>query len=606
MPAWLNIKNWSKPLYQEDDIPRSVNKGALWRLLRYALAYPGLLRQAAVLLLLSTIGQVLGPVLIKVFLDDYVTRSHYPAADLIWLAAAYAALYGISAWAGYWQAMRLNEVAFSVVRSIRRQVFSTVMRKPLSYFDHRPTGKLVSRITNDTEAIKDLFLHVVATFAQGITLMLAVFIAMAILDFRLMLICLFIMPVMLLVMVNYQRLSAPRYHRARSILSQINATLSESISGMKVIQLLNQQRRFVDRFTNTSQSHFVARMRNLKLDAFLLRPMPDLVRTLTLAGLLLYFGTQSMTTVVEVGVIYAFINYLSRITEPVLQMTQRLSMLQQAVVAGERVFDILDEGAEEHSAAEHLIEHGRVEFRDVSFSYDGEQSVLSGINFTVEPGEFYAIVGHTGSGKSTLMSLLMRFYVPQSGDILLDGKHLHEIHQNSLRDNVGVVMQDPFITTGSVRDNITLGSPLEQHEIEQAAKVAQIHDYVMSLPQGYDTPMDERGGNFSTGQRQLLSLARTLAHQPKILILDEATANIDSHTEAVIQAALLTLKGRTSIIAIAHRLSTITAADQILVLHHGQISQRGSHQQLLQGEGLYRNMYLMQQRAEVLPSLLST
>jgi len=606
MPAWLNIKNWSKPLYQEDDIPRSVNKGALWRLLRYALAYPGLLKQAAVLLLLSTIGQVLGPVLIKIFLDDYVTRSYYPTTDLIWLAAAYAVLYGISAWAGYWQAMRLNEVAFSVVRSIRRQVFSTVMRKPLSYFDHRPTGKLVSRITNDTEAIKDLFLHVVATFAQGITLMLAVFIAMAILDFRLMLICLFIMPVMLLVMVNYQRLSAPRYHRARSILSQINATLSESISGMKVIQLLNQQRRFVDRFTSTSQSHFAARMRNLKLDAFLLRPMPDLVRTLTLAGLLLYFGTQSMTTVVEVGVIYAFINYLSRITEPVLQMTQRLSMLQQAVVAGERVFDILDEGAEDHSAAEHLIEHGRVEFRDVSFSYDGEHSVLSGINFTVEPGEFYAIVGHTGSGKSTLMSLLMRFYVPQSGDILLDGKHLHEIHQDSLRDNVGVVMQDPFITTGSVRDNITLGSPLEQHEIEQAAKVAQIHDYVMSLPQGYDTPMDERGGNFSTGQRQLLSLARTLAHQPKILILDEATANIDSHTEAVIQAALLTLKGRTSIIAIAHRLSTITAADQILVLHHGQISQRGSHQQLLQGEGLYRNMYLMQQRAEVLPSLLIT
>lgn len=585
-------------MYQDDDLPTRVNRGALWRLLKYALAYPRLLKQAAVLLLLTTLGQVLGPVLIKIFLDDHVTQNSYPLADISWLAGAYIVLYGISAWAGYWQAMRLNEVAFSVVRSIRRQVFSTVMRKPLSYFDHRPTGKLVSRITNDTEAIKDLFLHVLATFVQGITLIVAVFIAMAILDLRLMLICLLIMPVMILVMINYQRLSAPRYHRARSILSQINASLSESISGMRVVQLINQQQRFTQRFTDTSQSHFQARMRNLKLDALLLRPMPDLLRTLTLAGVLFYFGSQSLTTAVEVGVIYAFINYLSRITEPVLQMTQRLSMLQQAVVAGERVFEILDEGQEDHTAANQLVDRGQVEFRDVSFSYDGEHPVLRNIDFKVEPGEFYAIVGHTGSGKSTLMSLLMRFYAPQSGEILLDGHQLHEINQDSLRNGVGVVMQDPFITTGSVRENITLGQDMPEERVIAAAKAAQLHDFLMSLPQAYDTPMQERGGNFSTGQRQLLSLARTLAHEPRVLILDEATANIDSHTEAIIQQALMRLKGKTSIIAIAHRLSTITSADQILVLHQGEIAQRGTHAELVAQDGLYRNMYLLQQRSE--------
>lgn len=581
-------------MYQDDELPRRLNRGSLLRLLRYALAYPRLLRQAGVLLLLATLGQVLGPVLIKVFLDDYVIPGRYPLRDIVLLGAAYIGFYVLSAWAGYWQAMRLNEVAFSVVRNIRAQTFSTVMRKPLSYFDHRPTGKLVSRITNDTEAIKDLFLHVVATYVQGIALILAVFVAMAILDVRLMLICLVILPVMVVVMVNYQRLSAPRYHRARSILSQINASMSESIQGMRVIQLLNQQRRFTQRFTDISNSHFAARMRNLRLDAMLLRPMPDLVRTLTLAGLLLYFGLLSMQEAVEVGVIYAFINYLSRITQPVMQMTQRLSMLQQAVVAGERVFTILDEGTEDYVGANQQIERGDVEFRDVSFSYDDKHPVLRNINFSVKAGEFYAIVGHTGSGKSTLMSLLMRFYAPQSGEILLDGKHLHEIDQNSLRDNVGVVMQDPFITTGTVRENITLGLPMADEDILEAARQAQLHDFVMELPLGYDTPMDERGGNFSTGQRQLLSLARTLAHKPKVLILDEATANIDSHTEAVVQQTLMRLKGQISIIAIAHRLSTITAADQILVLHQGEIRQRGTHQELVAQDGLYRNMYLLQ------------
>ncbi|WP_294132962.1 ABC transporter ATP-binding protein [Pseudohongiella sp.] len=589
------ISNWSGPLYQDDDLPRHVNRGSLKRLLRYALAYPQLLKQAAVFLLLTTLGQVLGPVLIKIFLDDYVTEGVYPLRDITLLALAYAAMYGVSAWAGYLQSMRLNEVAFSVVRRIRSQVFATVMRKPLSFFDHEPTGKLVSRITNDTEAIKDLFLQVMATFVQSVVLIVAVFIAMAFLDWRLMLVCLLMMPLMVFVMFRYQRLSAPRYHKARSILSQINGTLSESIQGMKVIQLMNQQRRFDQRFTDTSQSHFTARMRNLKLDALLLRPMPDLLRTLTLAGLLLFFGWQSMGAAVEIGVIYAFINYLSRITEPMLQMTQRLSMLQQAVVAGERVFTILDDGAEDHTAANQLIESGEVAFRDVSFSYDGEHPVLSDINFTVRPGEFYAIVGHTGSGKSTLMSLLMRFYAPQSGDILLDGKHINEVDQNSLRESVGVVMQDPFITTGSVRENITLGQDMSDEVVLAAAGQAQIHDYIMTLPEAYNTPMDERGSNFSTGQRQLLSLARTLAHKPRILILDEATANIDSHTEAVIQRALMMLRGDTSIIAIAHRLSTITAADQILVLHQGVITQRGTHQQLLSEDGLYRNMYLLQQ-----------
>lgn len=584
---------------QDDDAVKSINLTSLWRLLRYALAYPRLLKEGAVLLLLATLGQVLGPVLVKIFIDDYITPGQYPVWELTALALAYASFYGLSAWAGYQNAMRFNEVAFSVVRTVRSQVFAAVMRKPLNYFDHRPTGSLVSRITNDTEAIKDLFVQVMSTFVQNVTLIIAIFIAMAWLDLRLMLVCSVMLPIVVTVMFFYQRMSSPRYHRARSVLSRINATLSESIQGMRIIQVLNQQKRFAGQFGGVSQELFNARMSNLRLDAMMLRPLPDLLRTLMLAAVLFYFGTQSFTTAVEIGVIYAFVNYLSRITQPIVEMTQRLSLLQQAVVAGERVFAIIDEPGEAQHATSHHITHGAIRFEHVGFSYDGEHRVLEEIHFTVAPGQFFAIVGHTGSGKSTLMSLLLRFYDPQDGAILIDNTPLGEIDQASLRAQVGVVLQDPFITVGTVRENITLGMEIAEEKVIEAARSAQLHDFVMSLPNGYDTMLGERGGNLSTGQRQLLSLARTLAREPRILILDEATANIDSHTEAVIQQALTLLRGRTTILAIAHRLSTITRADAIIVLHQGRIMQQGSHQELLRIDGLYRHMYELQRQREL-------
>ncbi len=583
---------------QGDNHTQGLDLAALWRLLRYALDYPRLLKEAAGLLLLATLGQVIGPILVKVFLDDYVTQGHYPTRELAALALAYVFLYGLSAWAGYQNAMRFNQVAFSVVRTIRSQVFSAVMRKPLSYFDHRPTGALVSRITNDTEAIKELFVQVMSTFVQNLTLIVAVFMAMAYLDVRLMLLCCVILPTVVVVMFFYQRLSAPRYHRARSVLSKINANLSESIQGMRIIQMLNQQQRFTRQFREISQDLFNARMSNLRLDALMLRPLPDLIRTLTLAGLLYYFGAQSFDTVVEVGVIYAFINYLSRITQPVVEMTQRLSLLQQAVVAGERVFGIIDEENDVQTASRHRIGEGRVEVEHLHFGYDADHPVLRDVSFRVEPGQFFAIVGHTGSGKSTLMSLLLRFYAPQQGRILIDGVPLSDIDQENLRVNMGVVLQDPFISTGSIRQNITLGLAISDEKMQEAARHAQLHDFVMSLPEGYDTLLGERGGNLSTGQRQLLSLARTLAREPRILILDEATANVDSHTEAVITQALNALRGKTTILAIAHRLSTVTHADQIVVLHQGQIVQQGSHQALLAIDGLYRHMHELQRQKQ--------
>jgi ATP-binding cassette, subfamily B, multidrug efflux pump len=582
-------------------------------LLRYTLAYPALLWQAGGLLLVATTAQVLGPIVIKVFIDDHVVPGHYVPREVILLATAFVGLYLVSAGASYLQAMRMNRVAFSVVRTIRSQVFASVMRKPLGWFDHRPTGKLVSRITNDTEAIKDLYVQVLATMVQNLVLIVAIFIAMAVLDLRLMIICAIILPATVLVMFSYQRLSTPRFHRVRTILSDINASLNETIQGMRIVQMLNQQQRFAARFEDTSRGYFKARMRTLKLDALLLRPMPDLLRTLVLAGTLLYFGLAALSaqdaagvaalqgaaaldgaTALKIGVMYAFINYLSRLSQPVLEMTQRLNLLQQALVAGDRVFTLLDESEQENHGSS-ALEGGEVAFESVGFSYDGSTPVLRDISFRVRTGDYFAIVGHTGSGKSTLMSLLLHFYEPQQGRILLGGVPLPQIAQEHLRSRVGIVLQEPFISAGTVQENITLGREIPLERVIAAAQQAQLHDFVMSLPQGYQTLLGERGGNLSTGQRQLLSLARTLAQRPAILVLDEATASIDSHTEAVIQQALKTLHGHTTIIAIAHRLSTITRADNILVLHQGEIAQQGTHAELMRLDGLYRHMYQLQQ-----------
>ena len=602
----MNTKHWSVPLNQDNELPKKLNFQTLKRLISYVRAYPKLLTQAILLLLVSTVAEVTAPILVKTFLDDYVMPGHFPALDLFLLGGLYIVLHLLSSLTGYLKSMRFNRVAFSIVRTIRTQVFATVVRKPLTYFDHRPTGSLVSRITNDTEAIKELFVQVLPTFTQNIALILGIFVAMAYLDWHLMLVCLFFIPTVTAVMVVYQRLSTPRFHRARSVLSRINATLNESIQGMKIIQLMNQQGRFNRDFTKTSMDHFGARMANVRMDGMLLRPMVDLLKILTLGSLLMYFGWSSLNGVVEIGVMYAFINYLTRVTEPVIEMTQRLSLLQQAIVAGDRVFTVLDDGVETIQVARSVMGRGGIHFNHMSFTYDGKKDVLVDIDHRIAPGQFHAVVGHTGSGKTTLMSLLLRFYAPQKGDILIDGTPIQFVEAESLRQGIGVVQQDPFVFAGTIRDNICLGGRYDQAAVEHAAKQANLHDFIAGLPAGYDTYMSERGANLSTGQRQLLTLARTLVHQPKVLILDEATANIDSETEAVIQDALAKLRGKVTIFAIAHRLSTIKEADQIMVLHQGRIVQKGSHHELMEADGLYRHMYELQQRSRSLEAGILT
>ena len=570
----------------------------LFRLLSYTKPHKKIIGLAFVLLLLTTIGDIVLPILVKIFIDDYLTPGRLVYQPLLVLGSVYMGIQVVKAILLFFQFVKFQEIALYIIQQLRIDVFSKVQSLGLRYFDKTPAGSIVSRVTNDTEAIKDMFVTVLATFIQSGFLLTGIFIAMFILNVKLALMCVIIIPILLFVMNLYRKLSSRFYLDMRERLSQLNAKLSESLQGMSIIQVFRQEKRLRNEFGEINEKHYNAGMKNIKIDGLLLRPAIDLIYIFALILVLSYFGISSFQHSVEIGVIYAFINYLDRFFEPVNQMMMRLSLYQQAIVAGSRVFKLLDEEdlapvqKEEKTLS---IEEGKIEFKNLSFSYDGKRDVLKDITFTANPGETVALVGHTGSGKSSIINLMMRFYEFERGEILIDGASIREFTKPELREKMGLVLQDPFLFYGTVKDNIRLHNEgMTEEQVEEAARFVQAHTFIEKLDDGYSHKVVERGSTFSSGQRQLIAFARTIAANPKILVLDEATANIDTETEEAIQTALAKMrKGRTTI-AIAHRLSTIQDADLILVLHQGEIVERGTHQELLALGGLYHKMFLLQ------------
>lgn len=576
-------------------------RNILFRLLSYTKPHKKTIVTAFIFLLLTTIGDIVLPIIVKIFIDDYLTPGKLEFQPLLILGSTYMSIQIIKAILMFFQLVKFQELALKIIQQLRIDVFSKVQSLGLKYFDKTPAGSIVSRVTNDTEAIKDMFVTVIATFIQGGFLLLGIFIAMFILDIRLGLLCVVILPLLLFVMNLYRKLSSRFYLDMRERLSQLNAKLSESLSGMGIIQVFRQEKRLRAEFGAINDQHYQAGMKNIKIDGLLLRPAIDLIYILGLIIVLSYFGITSFNHVVEIGVLYAFINYLDRFFEPVNQMMMRLSLYQQAIVAGSRVFKLLDEeelAPIQKEERTNSIEKGMIEFKNLSFSYDGKRDVLKSISFMANPGETVALVGHTGSGKSSIINLLMRFYEYERGDILIDGQSIRNFTKTELREKMGLVLQDPFLFYGTVKENIRLHSnDMTDEQVEEAAKFVQAHTFIEKLEDGFEHKVVERGTTFSSGQRQLIAFARTIAANPKILVLDEATANIDTETEEAIQTALAKMrKGRTTI-AIAHRLSTIQDADLILVLHQGEIVERGTHQELLAQGGLYHKMFLLQNGA---------
>jgi ATP-binding cassette subfamily B protein len=611
--------------HEEEVLGKAYDSRLMKQLLGYLRPYRGTVVLAVLLIVFYSILQVAVPLFFKVAVDRYfgvtaaqdpilagkfIALGRYLPADpwvgLNQLALLLLAVVAAAFLVQYWQVFTMQMTGQKVMYDLRMQIFRHLQRLPIAFYDRNPVGRLVTRVTTDVDVLNEMFTSgVVAIFGDFFTL-LGIVAVMLYLNWKLALLTFSVLPFIFLVTMLFRQRVRDCYRRIRVAVARINAFLNEHLTGMTVVQLFNRERRAAEQFEDVNRQHMLAFKDAILAHAWFY-PAVEILSAFAIALTIWFGGMQVLERLARgigagatAGTVVAFVLYAQRFFRPIMDLSEKYNILQSAMASAERIFKLLDTRVTITSPARQrplATVRGGIEFRNVWFAYRDEEWVLQDVNFVIEPGQMVAIVGHTGAGKTTLTNLLLRFYDVTRGQILLEGADLREHDLRELRGNFAIVLQDPFLFSGTLASNVRLGSNhIGDGAVEQALARVNLHRFVASLPDGLAHEVRERGATLSVGQKQLISFARALAHDPRILILDEATSSVDTQTEFQIREALGRLvAGRTSIV-IAHRLSTVQQADKILVLHKGRLREMGTHQELLAQRGIYYKLYQLQYR----------
>jgi len=594
---------------EEEALGKVYDSHLARRLFRYLRPYRNWVLIAALLTIPIAPLNAIGPYLFKVAVDRYIVPSlrHevVPSTAILglgWISVIFFASLALGFAFMYFQVRVMQKVGQDTMYDMRREIFEHLQRLPISFYDRSPVGRLVTRVTTDVDALNDLFATGIAAMVNDAFLLVLFIFIMLYLNWKLALATFAVLPLLFLCTWVFRDRVRDANRRIRTAIARINAFLQEHISGMSVVQLFNRERKSRDQFAELNRIHMEA-YKDAILAFALFYPAVEFLGVIAIIVTFWYGGLRSLSGAISVGVLIAFMQYAQRFFQPIQDLSEKFNILQSAMAASERIFKLLDEPipAADAAARPLFAVRGEIEFRNVWFAYHGganpkdEDWVLRDVSFVVHPGETLAIVGHTGAGKTTTIQLLLRFYDIQRGQILLDGVDIRELSVQDLRRQFGIVLQDPFLFTGTLESNVRLGTEtVSRAAAESALREVGLGPFLDSLPRGLETMVSDGGSTFSVGQRQLVSFARALAHNPRFLILDEATSSVDTRTESMIREALnRLLTGRTAIV-IAHRLSTIQNADRILVFHKGRLREQGTHQQLLLQRGIYYRLYQLQ------------